>query len=123
MGSTPGLGRSPWKRKWQPISVFLPGISHGQTLQPRGYSPWGRRVGQDLAQLSMREHNQVRQVAYERAVGCGFVDGGNIAREIREGRTDLGPGSELLRTAVSSLCSPDGGSRKSQNLALGKVLS
>ena len=71
----------------------------------------------------MREHNQVRQVANEWAVGCGFVDGGHIAREIREGRTDLGPGSELLRTAVSSLCSPDGGSRKSQNLALGKVLS
>lgn len=92
-------------------------------MQPHGYSPRGRRVGQDLAQLSMRERNQVRQMAYEWAVGCGCVDRGNIAREIRESRTDLGPGSELLRTAVSSFCSPVGGSGKSQNLAVGKVLS
>ena len=24
------LGRSPWRRAWQPTSVFLPGESHGQ---------------------------------------------------------------------------------------------
>ena len=31
MGSIPGSGRSiPWRRKWQPILVFLPGKSHGQ---------------------------------------------------------------------------------------------
>ena len=26
-GSIPGLGRSPWRRAWQPTSVFLPGDS------------------------------------------------------------------------------------------------
>ena len=25
----PGLGRSPWRRAWQPTAVFLPGASHG----------------------------------------------------------------------------------------------
>ena len=25
-----GLGRFPWKQKWQPTPVFLPGESHGQ---------------------------------------------------------------------------------------------
>ena len=25
LGSIPGLGRFPWRRKWQPIPVFLPG--------------------------------------------------------------------------------------------------
>ena len=25
-----GLGRSPWRRAWQPTSIFLPGESHGQ---------------------------------------------------------------------------------------------
>ena len=30
VGSIPGLGRSPWRRKWQPTPVFLPGKSHGQ---------------------------------------------------------------------------------------------
>ena len=26
----PWVGKIPWRRKWQPISVFLPGESHGQ---------------------------------------------------------------------------------------------
>ena len=29
-GSIPRLGRSPWRRKWQPTGVFLPGEFHGQ---------------------------------------------------------------------------------------------
>ena len=28
-GSTPGSGRSPWRRKWPPTPVFLPGESYG----------------------------------------------------------------------------------------------
>ena len=39
-GLIPGLGRSPWRRAWQPTPVFLPGESHGQR-SPAGYSPWG----------------------------------------------------------------------------------
>ena len=30
----------PWRRKWQPASVFLPGESHGQRSLA-GYSAWG----------------------------------------------------------------------------------
>ena len=30
----------PWRRKWQPTPVFLPGESHGQRSRA-GYSPWG----------------------------------------------------------------------------------
>ena len=38
-----------WRRKWQPIPVFLPGKSRGHRNLV-GYSPWGRkRVRQDLA--------------------------------------------------------------------------
>ena len=29
----------PWRRKWQPTPVFLPGKSHGQRSLA-GYSPW-----------------------------------------------------------------------------------
>ena len=29
-GVIPGSGRFPWRRKWQPTPVFLPGESHGQ---------------------------------------------------------------------------------------------
>ena len=39
-GSIPGLGRFPWRKKWQPTSIFLPGKSHGQRSLA-GYSPWG----------------------------------------------------------------------------------
>ena len=28
-GSTPWVGKIPWKRKWQPTPVFLPGEFHG----------------------------------------------------------------------------------------------
>ena len=32
----------PWRRKWQPTPVFLPGESHGGRSLV-GYSPWGRK--------------------------------------------------------------------------------
>ena len=38
-GSIPWIGKIPWRRKWQPTSVFLPGGSHGQRSM-EGYSPW-----------------------------------------------------------------------------------
>ena len=30
MGSIPGWGKIPWRRKWQPTPVFLPGKAYGQ---------------------------------------------------------------------------------------------
>ena len=41
-GSVPGSERFPWRRKWQPTSVFLPGESHEQKSLV-GYNPWGCR--------------------------------------------------------------------------------
>ena len=29
-GFDPGVGKIPWRRKWQPTPVFLPGESHGR---------------------------------------------------------------------------------------------
>ena len=37
----PWIRKIPWRRKWLPTPVFLPGESH---RQPSGHSPWGRRV-------------------------------------------------------------------------------
>ena len=34
------VGKIPWRRKWQPSPVFLPGESNGQRSLA-GYSPWG----------------------------------------------------------------------------------
>ena len=39
----PGWGRSPWRRKWQPTPVFLPGESQGQRSLV-GYGPWGHKA-------------------------------------------------------------------------------
>ena len=38
----PWAGKIPWKRKWQPIPVSLPGEFHGQRSLA-GYSPWGHK--------------------------------------------------------------------------------
>ena len=45
-GFNPWVGKIPWKRKWQPTPVFLPGEFHGQR-NLMGYSPCGRRVRHD----------------------------------------------------------------------------
>ena len=36
------VGKIPWRRKWQPTPVLLPGKSHGRRSLV-GYSPWGRK--------------------------------------------------------------------------------
>ena len=42
LGSIPGLERSPWRREWLPIPVFLPGESHGQRSL-EDYGPQGHK--------------------------------------------------------------------------------
>ena len=45
----PCVWKIPWRSKWQPTPVFLPGKSHGQRKLV-GYSPWRHeRVAHDLA--------------------------------------------------------------------------
>ena len=43
-GFDPWVGKFPWRRKWLPTPVFLPGKSHGQRSLA-GYSAVGHRVG------------------------------------------------------------------------------
>ena len=40
VGPIPGWGRFPWRGKWQPTPVLLPGESHRQRSLAN-YSPWG----------------------------------------------------------------------------------
>ena len=39
-GLIPGTGKTPWRRKWQPTPVLLPGEFYGQRSLV-GYSAWG----------------------------------------------------------------------------------
>ena len=51
MGSIPGSGRFPWRRKRQPSPGFLPGKSQEQRSLS-GYSSWGNKAGNDLVTKS-----------------------------------------------------------------------
>ena len=42
-GFDPWFGKIPWRRKWQPTPVFLPGKSHGQRSLV-DCSPWGHKA-------------------------------------------------------------------------------
>ena len=45
-GFNPWIGKIPWRRKWQPTPVFLPGKFYRQRSLA-GYSPWRLRVRHD----------------------------------------------------------------------------
>ena len=46
----PWIGKMPWKKKWQPTPVLLPGKFHGERNLV-GYSPWGYK------ESDMTEHS------------------------------------------------------------------
>ena len=54
----------PWRRKWQPTPVFLPGESHGQRI-PAGYSPWGHKE-LDTTERLTDTHKETREKQGER---------------------------------------------------------
>ena len=48
----------PWRRKWQPTPVFLPGESHGQRSL-EGYSLWGCTESDTTERLSTHTHKYI----------------------------------------------------------------
>ena len=48
---SPWVGKIPWRRKWQPTPVLLPGESHGQRSLV-GYSPRDRKESDMTEHLS-----------------------------------------------------------------------
>ena len=47
-GFEPWIGKIPWRRKWQPTAVFLPGKSHEQRILA-GFSSWDqKRISHDI---------------------------------------------------------------------------
>ena len=57
MGSIPELGTFPWRRKWQPTLVFLPGKSRGQRSRA-AQRPWGHKESDRTQRLSMHSCTQ-----------------------------------------------------------------
>ena len=55
------VGKSPWRRKWQPTPVLLPGEFHGQRSQT-GCSPWDCKESDMTVWLSLSlEFNLILQ--------------------------------------------------------------
>ena len=48
----PWIWKTPWRRKWQPTPVFLPGESQGQSSLA-DYSPWSHKESDTNERLSM----------------------------------------------------------------------
>ena len=86
-GSIPGLGRSPWRRKWKPTSVLLPRKFHG----PRslvGYSPWGRKESDTTERLHftktiVRVFSGLSQCLSSKQSTCNAGDMGSIPVLVR----------------------------------------
>ena len=49
------VGKIPWRRAWQPTSVFLPEKPHGQRSLA-GYSPWDHKES-DMTEATERAHD------------------------------------------------------------------
>ena len=59
-GFDPWVGKMPWRRKWQPTPVFLPGKFHGHKGLA-GYSPWSYKESNmtervNAYHIAMRSH-------------------------------------------------------------------
>ena len=46
------VGKFPWRRKWQPTLIFLPGKSHEQKSL-EGYNPWGHKESDTTERLTL----------------------------------------------------------------------
>jgi len=60
MRFNPWLSKIPWRRKWRPTLVFLPGKLHGQRSLA-GCSPWGFRELDTNEQLSVATKQQQKR--------------------------------------------------------------
>jgi len=50
----------PWRRKWQPTPVFLPGKSHGERSLV-GYSEWGPKEADMTGQPNLKKKKKERK--------------------------------------------------------------
>ena len=67
----------PWRRKWHPAPVFLPGKFQGQRSLER-YSPWGHKESdttEGLSTVHLRGKQEGRRsILHEATNGSGLTD-------------------------------------------------
>ena len=74
-GSDSWVRKIPWRSKWQPIPILLPGKSHGQRGLA-GYRPWGsKRVRHGLVTKTTRKRKTLMEqgkIFYEQYLSAGI---------------------------------------------------
>ena len=68
-GSIPGSGLFPWRRKWQPSPVFLPGESHGQSSLV-GYSTRGCKESDMIELLTLSPFHSLHSLIWNPPLRC-----------------------------------------------------
>ena len=71
IGADPRVGKIPWRRKWQPTPVFLPGKSYGQRSLA-GYSPKRRN---SRTQISNYASNLLKVLFLSSCLSWGLSSG------------------------------------------------
>ena len=71
-GINPWVGKIPWRRKWQPTSVSLPGKFHGQRSLA-GYSPWGYKESDMHSALYYHRGQIFTALFYLGKASCGYL--------------------------------------------------
>ena len=66
--SHPWVRMIPWRRKWQPTPVLLPGKSHGLRSFV-GYSPWGRKE----SDMTERLHHSTTSSHFRNSSNSNFI--------------------------------------------------
>ena len=69
-GFSPWDRKTPWRRKWQPAPVFLPGESHGQRSLV-GYSLWGHKESDTTEVTADTLSTCAKQGQWVMGEGCG----------------------------------------------------
>ena len=81
---SPWVRKIPWRRKWQPTPVFLPGQFHGQRSLV-GYCPWDHKESDRtkatqyitcMWNLHMTKHMKQKETHRHRKQTCGCQGGG-----------------------------------------------
>ena len=93
LGLIPWSGRSPWRRKWQPTPIFLPGKSCGQRTLA-GYSPRVELAGSRLTPWAMLQPQLGRSRAVSRLPRT------QVPHEARSPLGAPGPETSCQNTAV-----------------------
>ena len=73
-GFNPGVGKIPWRRKWQPTPVLLPGKFHGLRILA-GYSPGGHKESETTEQLPFTSLHRGKTIALTIQIFFGKVIG------------------------------------------------